>query len=304
MKDCLVSIAIPAYKDFFLSEAIESALNQDYPNIELIIVNDCSPSDLGSIVNGFSDERIRYYVNKKNLGKRSIVHNWNRCLELAQGDFFVLLCDDDVLMPNFVSELLKLADQYPQCNVFHARREIIDVRDSGSHVIEDVWPQYETGEAFTKNTLLGKRKHTISEFLYRTSHIQKIKYQVFPVGFYSDDASLILLSQNGGITSSVEPLILFRYSDSHISSNPKYNKGKAKAAKRFLRWVRVNHIIKKEYPIYKKKIECESLIYFYEAQGWNKISVMFNLPVSSITIKAIIRHCKSLFRKIVREYFR
>lgn len=71
----LVSIAIPAYKERYLAEAIDSALGQDYTNIELIIVNDHSPSDLKSIVKKYNDKRIKYYENKRNLGKRSIVNN-------------------------------------------------------------------------------------------------------------------------------------------------------------------------------------------------------------------------------------
>ena len=79
----LVSIAIPAYKATYLYEAIESALSQDYKNIELIIVDDCSPYHLDNIVNKFYDSRISYYKNEENLGKVSIVHNWNKCLSLA-----------------------------------------------------------------------------------------------------------------------------------------------------------------------------------------------------------------------------
>ena len=46
----LVSIAIPAYKKKWLKEAIVSALSQDYPNIEVIIVDDHSPQNLREVV--------------------------------------------------------------------------------------------------------------------------------------------------------------------------------------------------------------------------------------------------------------
>ena len=58
--DQLVSVAIPAYKSEYLSEAIVSVLNQTYSNLELIIVNDKSPEDIYNIVSKFSDKRIRY----------------------------------------------------------------------------------------------------------------------------------------------------------------------------------------------------------------------------------------------------
>ena len=74
------SFVLPAYKACFFREAIESILNQTYSEFELIIVNDASPEDLDSIVNSYSDERIRYYRNKENIGGRDLVAQWNECL--------------------------------------------------------------------------------------------------------------------------------------------------------------------------------------------------------------------------------
>lgn len=96
----LVSIGIPSYKAKYLADSIRSALNQTYNNIELIIVNDCSPEPIKDVVDKFNDARIRYYVNEKNLGGEDPGNNWNRCLELAKGEFFCLLCDDDMYEPS------------------------------------------------------------------------------------------------------------------------------------------------------------------------------------------------------------
>ena len=57
------SFILPAYKASFFREAIDSILAQSYTDFELIIVNDASPEDLTSIVNGYSDNRIQYYIN-------------------------------------------------------------------------------------------------------------------------------------------------------------------------------------------------------------------------------------------------
>lgn len=292
----LVTIAIPAYKEVFLSEAIESALYQDYKNIELVIVNDCSPYDIDSVVNRYKDNRIRYYKNKKNLGKKCIVRNWNKCLEYASGEYFVLLCDDDILLPNFVSKLLLLAQKNINCNVFHSRR-LIKRMSLTTLLVEPEWPSFETSLEYAECFFQGQRKHTVSEFLYRTEHIKKIKYQNFPVGFYSDNVSLMLFSKDGGIVSSQEPLMIFRESDAHISSNPKYNPGKALATRKFLRWAKANQICIDNFDFHKNRIENESLSYLYGAQGWNKIKVIFCLPISKITIRGVIIHCKYLFRK-------
>ena len=282
----LVSIAIPAYKSTYLAEAIESALGQTYQNIELIIVNDHSPYDLDSIVNRYNDKRIRYFKNKQNLGKRSIVLNWNRCLEYARGEFFVLLCDDDVMMPNFVSELLKLVDKYPQCNVFHARKIEKDERD-GSMTETPIWPEYEEHNDYVREYFNNNRRHTVSEFLYRTAAIKHTGYTVFPVGFFSDDASLILFTKKGGIASSEKPLILFRFSDEHISSNGKYNIGKARALRQFLRWAKKEPSCQ-QYIYEKEKWELDNSIeFFIQTNGWRKYLTLFYIPWTKANLRTI-----------------
>ena len=224
----LVSVAIPTYKGKYLYKSINSALNQDYKNIEIIVVNDHSPYDIESIVYSFNDPRIHYYFNPKNIGKEDPTINWNKCLEYANGEFFVLLCDDDILYPTFVEELLKLANKYPDCNVFHSPKCIID----GNGVIikeEDLWPEWESLNDFYKQKKKYNRFHTITEFLYRTDYIKKLKYIEFPVAWGSDDISIINFAKKGGIASINKRLAAFRVNDEHISKDDTHLYEKAKA---------------------------------------------------------------------------
>ena len=65
----LFSVVIPSYKGRYLGEAIDSVIAQTCGDWELIVVNDCSPEDLGGVVGPrLSDSRIRYFVNERNLG--------------------------------------------------------------------------------------------------------------------------------------------------------------------------------------------------------------------------------------------
>ncbi len=114
----LVSVAIPCYKAGFIKEAISSVLSQSYRNLEVIIVNDQSPENISDIIVSFSDSRIRYYTNDKNIGADNPANNWNRCLSLAKGEYFCLLCDDDIYEPDFVEQMLFLAKTHPDTDVF------------------------------------------------------------------------------------------------------------------------------------------------------------------------------------------
>lgn len=281
-----VTIAIPAYKSTFLNEAIDSALNQDYQDIELIIVNDKSPNNLDEIINKYNDSRIRYYINEENLGKKSICLNWNKCLEYATGEYFVLLCDDDILFPNFVSTLLELAKRYPYCNVFHGRK--VNKHDDGTLEDSPEWPEFEDGNSFANNNFAKKRLHTVTEFMLRTNYIKKQGgYLIYPAGFYSDTASILLWAQNGGIASSKLPLCMFRFSDEHISSNanPIYNFGKFQAALQYWEWAK--GIPHHDEHINEIREDVESTFFnaFIGVSWCNRLMMLYNIPNEAVCIK-------------------
>ena len=274
----LVSIAIPAYKKKWLKEAIVSALSQDYPNIEVIIVDDHSPQNLREVVVPFLiDKRVSYYYNEINLGGKSVTNNWNKCLEYVNGEFFVLLCDDDVLMPNFVSELLKLAHKYPKCNIFHGERVLYHENTYSFESMES-WPEYESFVDFQKEKKKVKRKHTITEFLYRSRCIKEKKYIVFPVGYFSDDASILEIVATGGIASSQTPLIKIRISDDQISSEEKYPIEKTKAAIMYNEWYMNNPMLEVSQQEIKNSVDWWAYGFFQSANIINKILILYLVP--------------------------
>ena len=55
------------YQDY-IKEAIQSVLNQTYKDLELIIVDDCSTDNSVQVINSYKDDRIKLFVNEKNLG--------------------------------------------------------------------------------------------------------------------------------------------------------------------------------------------------------------------------------------------
>lgn len=79
-----ISVCIRTYNYAgFLPSAIESILNQEFSDFELIIQDDCSRDDTPQTVRKYlSDRRIIFAVNERNLGLEG---NWNRCLQKARG---------------------------------------------------------------------------------------------------------------------------------------------------------------------------------------------------------------------------
>lgn len=93
----LISVMMAAYNaQDYIGEAIESVLNQTIANWELIIVNDGSTDKTKEIVTQFSDVRIRYFENDRNMG---LAYTRNRLMQLARGDYLAVLDSDDRARP-------------------------------------------------------------------------------------------------------------------------------------------------------------------------------------------------------------
>lgn len=96
-----VSIVIPCYNQgHFLSDAIESALNQTYPDIEVIVVDDGSTDDTKIVANKYPQVRYIYQNNKHLSGAR------NTGIKSSKGKWIVTLDSDDKIHPTFVEKCL------------------------------------------------------------------------------------------------------------------------------------------------------------------------------------------------------
>lgn len=103
-----VTIGIPCYKQAeYLPDAIESALAQNYKNLEVIIVNDGSPDATGEIADNYARKnpkiRVIHQVNKGLASAR------NSAIMNMRGSYFLPLDADDILLEGCVQELVRVA---------------------------------------------------------------------------------------------------------------------------------------------------------------------------------------------------
>ncbi|MBE6105107.1 glycosyltransferase family A protein [Anaerovibrio lipolyticus] len=137
-----LSIMILAYKRTdFIQEAIMSALNQITEHRYEVVVVDNSEEDnaVYGVVSNIDDPRLSYYKNERNI---TTTGNMNRCAELAEGEYFTVLCDDDVLLPNFVEEMLNKISLVPGCAAVGSKFDYID--ENGNIIAEG----YNRGEFY------------------------------------------------------------------------------------------------------------------------------------------------------------
>ena len=94
------TIAIPVYnRPEYLRQAIRSCLAQTVPDFEIVVSDDCSPDDLGSVVSSFGDSRISYHRSMERLGA---ARNHQLSVSLSQGEYVVNLHSDDLLLPTYL----------------------------------------------------------------------------------------------------------------------------------------------------------------------------------------------------------
>jgi glycosyltransferase involved in cell wall biosynthesis len=97
----LVTIGLPTYNraNTYLREALQSAVDQTYPNVEVVVSDNCSTDATEAVVKSFGAGRVRYFRQARNVGENN---NSNFCLQQARGAYFLLLHDDDLIDRDFV----------------------------------------------------------------------------------------------------------------------------------------------------------------------------------------------------------
>ncbi len=119
----LVSIITPSYNQGqFLEATIRSVLNQDYQNIEYIVMDGGSSDDSVTIIQRYAD-RITYWESQPDRGQ---AHAINKGLQRAHGSILGWLNSDDLLLPDTVSRAVQVFADQPEVDVVYGRLERID----------------------------------------------------------------------------------------------------------------------------------------------------------------------------------
>ena len=146
MKKPKVSIIIPVYNgSLYLKDAIDSAINQTYENLEIIVVNDGSKDNhkTRNIALSYGD-KIRYF-EKENGGVSTAL---NLGIEKMEGDYFSWLSHDDLYYPNKISREVELLEKYDDSVILYSDYELIDAKGThlsyvyGDHKLLSSKPEY------------------------------------------------------------------------------------------------------------------------------------------------------------------
>lgn len=210
---------LPAYKPYFLKEALESIKSQTYTDFKVIVSDDCSPYDLKTIFDEVcaADSRFVFRRNGQNMGGKSLVSHWNLLVDMCDTEFFVMASDDDAYEPNFLEVADRMFLKYPKANLLRARSRVID-GDGKTKFEEDVTDDWLDNLHFIHRIYQKDWAGGIASFVYHTGKIKaEGGFVDFPSAWFSDDVTNFLMADNGCcITQSITFRV--RSSDFNISS--------------------------------------------------------------------------------------
>ncbi|WP_238412161.1 glycosyltransferase family 2 protein [Saccharothrix deserti] len=132
-----IDIMLPHYGDTsYLKTAVHSVIAQDDEDWHLTVVDDSDTddTDLPEWFGSLDDPRVRYLSNEHNLG---INANFQKCLDLAERDFLVIMGSDDAMLPNYVSTVRRATRRFPDADVVQPGVEVIDGSGRVVHPLTD-----------------------------------------------------------------------------------------------------------------------------------------------------------------------
>lgn len=172
----MISIVTASYNyEQYISETIQSVLNQTYSDWEMIIVDDCSSDNSVEVIKSFNDKRIKLFVNEKNLGLKGTV---KRGIKEAKGDWVVFLESDDKIMPDYLEKKIQIAKKYHDvnlifndCEFFGDEKKVTDfnnalkktrrVNSERKYPAKMFWKFYQSNKIFTFSTVMAKREELL-----------------------------------------------------------------------------------------------------------------------------------------------
>ena len=204
----LVTIAIPTYNraDKTLASAIRSACSQNYPNLEIIISDNCSTDNTAATVSSFDDNRIKYIRQATNIGPNN---NYNACLSAASGSYFLLLHDDDLIDADFVSTCMQKVAYSTKYGVIRTGTRIIGI--DAEHV------KNEPNNVSSNNPdemflawVTWKTSFYLCSTLFNTAGLKEIGGFKSKNNLFEDGVAIIKLSAKYPIFNIVEMKASFR----------------------------------------------------------------------------------------------
>lgn len=154
-----VSIVMPSFNQVeYIERAILSVLEQDYPDLELIVIDGGSTDGSVELIRKYED-RLSYWVSEKDRGQS---HAINKGLQRASGEWVGWQNSDDLFLPGGIRAMVTRARRSPAAGLVIGDMRLIDQNDQSIRVMRYVTPTYRSllaeGMVLTNQSALWRRR--------------------------------------------------------------------------------------------------------------------------------------------------
>jgi glycosyltransferase involved in cell wall biosynthesis len=206
-----VDVIVPNYQyGHLLSSCIESALNQNVPDLRVLVIDNASTDDSLSVARSFAvrDHRIKVIEHPCNLGHTT---SFNEGIDWATADYLMILCADDLLAPGALARALTIMEARPEVCFAYGKEVVCSdrVRDSSDcRPPEPVTWRVSDGREYIKQRCNMPLSYFAGFVLIRTAIQKRVGHFSSDLRFFDDLEMLLRLAHFGSVaeTNAVQGL--------------------------------------------------------------------------------------------------
>ncbi|MCF2447070.1 glycosyltransferase [Dyadobacter sp. CY345] len=174
MNNLKVSIVTPSYNQGqFIEETIQSVLDQDYDNLEYLVIDGGSTDNTVEVIKKYED-RLKYWVSEKDNGQ---THAINKGFAMASGDIIAWINSDDVYCKGAIQAVTDFFEKNPQANVVVGNGLFMDYK---GEVYERKYP----------NISRFQEKHCMMSIFQPSTFLRRSI--LTDIGFLNEDYQMIM----------------------------------------------------------------------------------------------------------------
>lgn len=291
-----LAIVIPYYRLAFFEATLESLANQTNQRFRVYIGDDASPENPLPLLEKYHQKiDFSYHRFEENLGRQSLVKQWERCLSLVEESFWVMILGDDDLLGDYcVDEFYKHQSEFKTLNVVRFASYIIDSKGEKQ---SDLFthPKLEKSTHFLIRKFSGETRSSLGEYVFNKVTLQANGFRDFPLAWHSDEMAVLECSGFDKVYSINSAAVFIRESELSVSG-----KSDNLAAKHLATYLFCSEMIAK----YSKKFTVagrKKILRRIEKHYFRKpkMALFFKLCFWYLTRTGLIN-----FLKFVRRFFR
>lgn len=220
----LVTALLPSYNaEAFIRDTLDSLVAQSWPNLEILIGDDCSTDRTPEIIQEYAERHsnIRILERGKNLGW---LGNCNDLMENARGEMMFFAFHDDVVAPEYVSSLVKALKNKPEAILAFSDLELVD--PDGTRELLECAEMSKVENATLRGLMIARRRSNFHWWIPNRGLFRKNAYERIggipksEFGEFSADWTWLLhMSLLGPFIRVPETLCFKRYQKSSLSIN-------------------------------------------------------------------------------------